>query len=502
MRRLNALVLLLLFVAITIPETSRQYTGQAANSLEIRVYDLRSQFPTYYAVDIPWYRQGLAMSCGAAALRSSFGELGWTLNESEIRIAAEMDPSDGILSGDMIRAAHFSNSSEMGVSPKIRGYTGKPYGTDSFEICFNAGSPSSRQAVNEFLERCLFKGQPVILLTSYQSGGSAGHYRVLCGYDERTGMFVFTDSLRIDPETGSNWTVSYSSLYQNYWPYSGYWAQVLSPWTLELTPLDNPAPSSSFRLAALIDTGIPSDERYALTQSDVWALGNMSVRLQLPFGYTLLTGSLVTSFDLNSSGMAQVYWTVQSPSSINKYDSVSAYVTGLMAGNGTHPWARSSFNYTDAFYAEKRTFLSDWSTPEIGNLSVTSGTNGNLNVSTSLVDESPLASVQLEWRTQATNWTTADMVNTESSTWLAAGISPAGLSESGIFQFRITAADQYNNTLLSPVYECDYSGESSSIADNTTLTIEVAVGVASAAAVLVVMLRRRGASPRPSSTPS
>jgi hypothetical protein len=217
--------------------------------LPVTVIDMSSDIPTYYAVDIPWFKQETSGSCGAASLRIAFGQLGYHMIEGEIRTAAQTT-STTTLSGDMIRAAHFSNASEEGNGTPIQGYTGKPFGTDSYETGFYDGTPSGKTAANEF-KQYLLEGKPVILLMSYGSGGSSGHYRVLRGYDDRKGTFIFTDSLGSGPVSGSQWTVYSDSLYADFWYYSGYWAQIISPWSISLIPAESAIESTDMITAGV-----------------------------------------------------------------------------------------------------------------------------------------------------------------------------------------------------------------------------------------------------------
>ncbi len=128
------LFVLTFFATVAVPSDACSYIQ--SENLPVTIIDLTSETPTYYAVDTPWFYQEHSGSCGAAALRTAFGQLGYSTNESEIRIAAETTNTT-TLTGDMIRASHFSNASN---EDEIQGYNGKPFGTDSYEIAFDGGS--------------------------------------------------------------------------------------------------------------------------------------------------------------------------------------------------------------------------------------------------------------------------------------------------------------------------------------------------------------------------
>ncbi len=450
MRVKTALLLFLLSMSFSVIIASDASAAATTDVLPVTVIDISSDIPTYYAVDIPWFEQETPGSCGAAALRTAFGQLGDHLIEGEIRTAAQTT-STTTLSGDMIRAAHFSNASEEGSGTPIQGYTGKPFGTDSYEIAFYVGTPSGKTAANEFLKQRLLEGKPVILLMSYGSGGSSGHYRVLRGYDDRKGTVIFTDSLGSHPVSGSQWTVHSDTLYANFWDYSGCWAQIISPWSISLTPAESPTPGGDFQLDALIDSGVPSSGRSA-----PWSLQNASISLELPEGYSLSSGTGNTVFGFNSSGQALVSWQIQVPLTIENTDMITAGVTGWINGTGTHPWQVKPYGYCDVVYHETNLNLTDWSPPEMAEFVVSSDDEGVLTVNASLTDDGSLQNVRLHWRMSATNWTVANMQYVDGSTWQTRGIAPINPSGDEVLQFQVHADDDSGNSLVSSIYECDY----------------------------------------------
>ena len=451
MRVKTVIILFILSLSISIPAPSNATVTLSSVDLPITVFDVENETPTYYAVDIPWFYQEHSGSCGAAALKSVFGQLGYSIDEGEIRSAAQTT-STTTLTGDMVRAAHFSNASEEGSGTVIQGYTGKSFGTDSYERGFDGYSPGGQDAAEEFLKQRLLEGKPVILLMSYRSGGSLGHFRVLRGYDDRTGRYIFTDSLGSNPNAGSHWTMTATSLFDNYWDYSGYWAQVITPWIVTLSPTQNPIPGGVFGIGATIDSGVPSGTRFV-----PWSLENASIRLNLPSGYSLSSGSQVTVFGFNSSGMAQVSWQIQAPLTIENDHVISAGVTGWINGTGTHPWQVDPFDYCDITYSEMALNLVDWIPPEIIGLNVSKDQDGFLIVHALLTDDNSLQNISLQWRMSATNWTNVDMDYIGGSLWQVTGISPVDPSGDEIIQFRVQAQDNFDNELTSSVYECAYT---------------------------------------------
>jgi len=451
----TALLLFLLSMSFSVVIASEPSAAATTDVLPVTVIDMSSDIPTYYAVDIPWFEQETAGSCGAASLRTAFGQLGNHLIEGEIRIAAQTT-STTTLSGDMIRAAHFSNASEEGSGTLIQGYTGKPFGTDSYENAFCVSTPSGRTAANEFLKQRLLEGKPVILLMSYGSGGSSGHYRVLRGYDDREGTFIFTDSLGSGPVSGSQWTVSSDSLHDNFWDYSGHWAQIISPWSISLIPAESPTPGEDFQLDALIDSGVPSSGRSA-----PWSLQNASISLELPDGYSLSSGTGNTVFGFNSSGQALVSWQIRVPLTIESTDMITAGVTGWINGTGTHPWQVKPYDYCDVVYHETNLNLTDWNPPEMTEFVVSSDAEGVLIVNASLTDDGFLQNVRLHWRMSATNWTIANMQYVEGLMWQTSGIAPINPSGDEVLQFQVHADDDSGNSLVSSIYECNYATETS-----------------------------------------
>ena len=112
-------ILLIISISISVPyDTASALTSE---ELPVTVFALENQTPTYYAVDIPSICQEHSGSCGAAALKSAFGQLGYSLEEGEIQKAAQTT-STTTLTGDMVRAAHFSNASVEGSGTVIQGW--------------------------------------------------------------------------------------------------------------------------------------------------------------------------------------------------------------------------------------------------------------------------------------------------------------------------------------------------------------------------------------------
>lgn len=489
MQAKTVVILFILSLTISITVPSDVTAAVSSEILPVTVIDPSSEIPTYYAVDIPWFYQETSGSCGAAALKSAFGQLSYSVDESEIRIAAQTT-STSTLTGDMVRAAHFSNTSEEGSGTVIQGYTGKPFGTESYEISFDGYSTSGQAAADEFLKQRLLEGKPVILLMSYRSGSSTGHYRVLRGYDDRTSRYTFTDSAESNPSSGSHWTVNSAPLYANFWNYSGHWAQVLSPWSISLTPMQNPTPGGVFRLNATIDSGLPSGIRL-----DPWSLQNASIQLELPSGYSLSSGAELTVFGFNSSGKAQVSWDIQVPPSIENNDRITAGVKGWINGTGTHPWQVKPFAYCDIIYSEASLNLVDWTPPMMLNLNVSSDTEGVLTVNTSLIDDNSLQNISLQWRMSATNWTTVGMQYIEGSLWQTTGIIPPNPSGDEILQFRVLAQDNFDNQLTSSINECHYTFTTETPTEPILFEFVTVVAVGIVAVIVIVMIYRQRSNP-------
>jgi hypothetical protein len=139
-----------------------------------------------------------ALECGAGSLAIAFDAVGPVINEREIVDVARTS-STGTYTFDIVRAGHFSElSAAQGAfypnSIPAAGYTGRPLGYATF-------SHSAATSWMEEAKALVAQNIPVIMLMHFSPGvteNTDGHYRVLVGYNDVSGIAIFQDPWQRD----------------------------------------------------------------------------------------------------------------------------------------------------------------------------------------------------------------------------------------------------------------------------------------------------------------
>jgi hypothetical protein len=395
------------------------------------------ELPAYYSIDYDWHEQELDMSCGPACLKMVFDRYSWNINESEIRRVANTDPDYGSGIHDLLRAAHFSNDSTSIQTPTIHGYTGKWFGTDAIDRHFPYATEEEQAASIETLKRLIVQEKSIILVMWDALEQTIGHGRVLCGYNDIFERFYFSD-----PYDGPFWSASYDELYIGYWNILDCYAQMISPWRIEVRCEGTPQ-SGIFSLTAIVDSGIHADNRS--TRLD---LSDTQITLSMPLSYTLSSDEITKTFSFNSSGLAEITWQIDPPSSISNDDQFYLGVRGTISSE-----CPSYSTYQDTIYCEKEVYVVDWVPPSLQIINGTVLNDSKVQVSAYLLDEHKIQSVELLWKRTATDWTRHLMAESEGLWTCPENITLPELNSTRSTQIRILAQDIYGNKMESPVFE-------------------------------------------------
>jgi hypothetical protein len=301
-----------------------------------------------------------------------------------------------------------------------------------------------------------------------------GHYRVLRGYDDREGVFIFADPLRATAYLGSHWNTTYDELYSKYWDILPYYAQIVNPWSVSLDFIHNPSPSSSFEVRAVINSGIENGLRFHV-------LSETTAMISLPSGYELVSGSEKVEFQLDSMGQTNLTWQVNAPVQIEDSDSVNVFVSGSIADESySYP------AYTDIIGSEVSLSVCDDFTPSISD--ITMDIDGeDVRFKAHVTDETGLNSVKLQWCKSATNWSELGMENIGNSIWQSSQDIPFSV-DSDTIQVRVIAKDMCNNTSESMVFE---SGVESLPDITVFIIIGIILGVVIIALIIIIRKRAR-----------
>ncbi len=478
--------------------------NSSSNLPVLHKYDLENDFPSFFSLDIPYFSQETGESGGVAALRMALGHYGWCIDESElIRVArtSYLWWNTGTNGWDLLRAAHFSNSSTSFHDSTLHGYTNKWSGIDSVAgVITDAYSSENRSRVLEVIKKLLLEDK-VTIFTMWYAGDQdfVRQFRVLVGYDDRTDELIFAD-----PWDNPSWRTSYDHLFDYWWRNGGqpaYWVQGLFPWEITLDATQD-IESRIVSVTATIETGVPEWWR-TWPDFETWKevsavercyIENTSISIEVPDGYTIDSGDISTEFVFDSRGHATVCWELAFPDSIEESASIYTSVIGNI--NGKSP---TYGVYTDTISSEQRLSLWDSSIPQLGELEIACVNLNGVDLEIEIDDQSPICSAELLWRSDVSNWTSCKLEGSGSTLWRTTSAIPRPLSN--LTQFQVVVEDLYNNSAQSAIYELDWNQVNCSPPQNTNfidLSILFTVTIGAPCILILVSLymkhRRRETS--------
>lgn len=231
----------------------------------------QATIPSSYQIKgVPEYTQLDSSGCGAACMAMVFDYWGPKIDYREIVDVAESDQGTQLPSE--VRAAQFSSAS-YAVGYKypgyeVSGYTGRALGYGAFY--YASTTPWLDQ-----LKAIIAQGYPVICLTNWLPGVYGPHYRVVTGYDDKTGTLTVMDPYPwgsdlapyVDPNPlVMDWKWPYSdflsvwSLSTSDWgvPNLNYGAVVVAPWKVKVTAPPVVHRSQQFRLRVAVTYPCPA----------------------------------------------------------------------------------------------------------------------------------------------------------------------------------------------------------------------------------------------------
>ncbi len=462
LKRAVSISVVLLSLSISLTATTQVIVlADEVNLPILTAFDTVNEIPSFFALDMPYYEQETGQSGGVAALKMALGHYGWTIDESElIRVArtSYLWWNTGTNGWDLLRAAHFSNSSTSFHDPTLQGYTNKWSGVDSAAgVITDAYSSENRTQVLDMIKGLLLDDK-VTIFTMWYAGDQdfVRQFRVLVGYDDRTDELIFAD-----PWDDPYWNTSYDNLFEYWWLNGGqpaYWIQGIFPWEIEL----NITPSSEIGMIsvdATIDTGVPEwwrtwpdfEDWKEVSEVERCYINDTYVNLEIPEGYTIESGDPITSFEFDAFGHATVSWQIEIPTDPEVIERIHATVQGQI--NGRSP---TYGVYTDTISVETSLSLWDSCKPELGQLSISDINWKGIQLGIEIEDQSQIGSAEVLWRSEVTNWTRSELTHIGGSQWSTNSELPRPFEN--LTQIQIIIEDIYNNTAESVIYECDWTG--------------------------------------------
>jgi len=159
-------------------------------------------FDQFYIYDVPYFHQDDPYWCGPASMSMVLGY--WGNNISQEYIAAEIYDA----------GARITRMTDM----------------VSYPITYGFRSQNFTGTISD-LKTWIDNGVPLIVLQRFSLEDPYGHFRVVVGYNDSSGM-MFT----FDPKKGMNFTITYADFTQLWRPGSTFWT---TNWTMAITPENN-----------------------------------------------------------------------------------------------------------------------------------------------------------------------------------------------------------------------------------------------------------------------
>ena len=182
----------------------------------------------YNIPGIPYHCQITDWYCGPAALQMLMDYLGEEIGQTDISDVANDIVNDGCYATDILRSAHFSGVSAAIQNPALHGYVERHLGYSGQDRYWGEMTPAERY---EDLKCLTYAGCPVLVLTWFDGTHSAGHFRLVKGYDDNLGVFIVHDPWYYG-FSGPDLLVDQTFFVENLWAYSYWWGMAASPWIL------------------------------------------------------------------------------------------------------------------------------------------------------------------------------------------------------------------------------------------------------------------------------
>jgi len=276
----------------------------------------------YNIAGVPYHYQITDWFCGPAALQMIMDYWGEEIPQNPISDVANDVVNVGCYSSDMDRAAHFSGMSTAIQDPNLRGYPERLLGYACTDYSWG-DDPGSY----DDLKTLVSQNDPVFVCTWYSTAHTAGHFRVVKGYDDNLDVFIIHDPWYSGSVSGPNWLVDQSVFVEDLWrTWSWCWAMVAGPWTLR--PSSPSVADEGDTLTVNLTVRYPGRE--PLDGMDLCT--GCAATIRLPEGLVLASGTPTQSLpNLASGDSATVYWSVVAVSS-GDHD-IGFRARGVMTGS-------------------------------------------------------------------------------------------------------------------------------------------------------------------------
>jgi hypothetical protein len=254
--------------------------------------------PCYDIPGIPYHFQITSWYCGPSSLQMMMDYHGEEIGQHNIADVADDIVGSGTITSNMRRAAHFSGMSVAIQDSSLEGYPERKLGY----ACVDAAIISSPR---QKLKNTVYAQYPVFVLTWFSGAHTAGHYRVVKGYDDSLDVFIMHDPWYYGSLCGPDLIVDQTFFVDDLWEYSSNWGMIVSPWLLWPT-VENPI-SVGDTFTVDLDVYYPGPTRFG----NSYLCTDCEATISLSPGLSLASGSATLSLpDMVSDDTVYVSWEV------------------------------------------------------------------------------------------------------------------------------------------------------------------------------------------------
>ncbi len=286
-------------------------------------------FPPSYDLTVPHYYQFTSYHCGPTSCRMIFDYWGEDISDSDIGKVANCLEFIGSYASDNRRAGSFSYISTAIQEPSLHGYNERDLGyssVDNFWSYPNTSDPDYPDRYND-LKELVSSGYPIQVLTWYDASHSAGHFRVVKGYDDKTDIFIVHDPWYTAPYQGPDVNFDQTFFVDDLWEDYYHWGSMMAPFIIDITCPATVQQGEQFSFTVDIECPGPHpfDGSYPMSEE--------SCTVVIPSDFSFATGETAAkSISLASSGSSTFEsWTVIAGTTTGSA-SISASAKGKISG--------------------------------------------------------------------------------------------------------------------------------------------------------------------------
>jgi hypothetical protein len=292
--------------------------------------------PCYDIPGIPYHFQITNYYCGPSSLQMIMDYHGEEIGQHNVADAGDAVVDAGTPRDNLRRAAHFSGMSVAIRDSSLQGYPERKLGYACIDVNF-LSNPRQK------LKNTVYAQYPVLVLTWFSGAHTAGHYRVVKGYDDSLDVFIMHDPWYYGGLCGPDLIIDQVFFVDDLWEASQHWGLVVSPWLLRPVIENSVSLGDTFKVD--LEVYYPGPTRF----SGAYLCSDCEATIGLSPGLSLASGSATVSLpDVVSGDTVGVSWDVVADGPEGEWG-MSFQAQGILsAGSISYP------TYTDSIGGHAR----------------------------------------------------------------------------------------------------------------------------------------------------